>query len=172
MHSLPRIVTRSAQPYVAVARTVTDSVPRAVEAAFGELVRWMRENGIDADGPPFIRVPEVDRDGRPFSLEAALPVAAPAAVAPPEPIVAGELPAGRWATLLHIGPYCRERGPGLDDARLALVLWASAQGLVYSHATPRGEALVCCVDHLRVGPGVEPDHLRWQTELAYLLVES
>jgi hypothetical protein len=176
MHNQPRIVTRSAQPYVAVARAVTDSVARAAETAFGELVRWMREQGVAATGPPFIRVPEVDPSGLPFSLEAGLPVAAHAgAVDGPDGadgLVAGELPAGRWATLLHTGPYCRRRAPGIDDARLALVLWTARHGLTYGHPTPRGQALVCCVDHLRVGPGVEPDDTRWQTELAYLILDG
>jgi GyrI-like small molecule binding domain len=169
MRNQPRIVARPAQPYLAVARAVTDSVPGAVEAAFGQLVGWMGAHGVAAAGPPFIRVPEVDREGIPFALEAGLPTAA--LVPASDGIVAAELPAGRWATLLHVGPYCHDRGAGLDDARLSLVLWAADRGLTYSHPTPRGEALVCCVDHLRVGPGVEPDHLRWQTELAYLILE-
>jgi effector-binding domain-containing protein len=166
----PRVVTRSAQPYLAVARVVTDSVPRAVEAAFAELVRWMREQGVVPTGPPFIRVPEVDLHGQPLSLEAGLPVA-PGVVAA-DGVVAAELPAGRYATLVHVGPYCRRRGPGIDDARLTLVLWTARHGLTYGHPTPRGEALICCVDHLQVGPGVEPDRMRWQTELAYLLVDG
>jgi hypothetical protein len=171
MHNQPRIVTRSAQPYHAVARAVTESVARAADAAFAELAGWMGEEGISATGAPFIRVHEVDRAGIPFAIEAALPVADHAPDGP-HTVIADELPAGRWATLLHVGPYCRRRGPGIDDARLSLVRWTASQGLVYGHPTPRGEALVCCVDHLRVGPGVEPDHMRWQTELAYLILDA
>jgi GyrI-like small molecule binding domain len=166
----PRIVTRSAQPYLAVAREVTDGVAAAAEGAFAELVRWLGERGISPAGSPFIRVPEVDRAGLPFSLEAGLPVAP--GVPGGNRVIAGELPAGRYATLLHVGPYCRNRGPGIDDARLALVLWTARHGLVYGRPTPRGEALVCCVDHLRVGPGVEPDHACWRTELAYLILPA
>src|SRR4051794_18149636 len=169
MHTQPRIVPRSAQPYHAVARAVTDSVARAADAAFAELAGWTGEQGISATGAPFIRVHEVDRAGIPFAIEAGLPVAGHAAGAP---VIAGELPAGRWAPLLPVGPYCGIRGPGIDDARLRLVRWTASQGLAYGRPTPRGEALVCCVDHLRVGPGVEPDHMRWQTELAYLIVDA
>jgi hypothetical protein len=115
-------------------------------------------------------VPEVDSTGLPFSLEAGLPVAP--GVRGRDGVIAADLPAGRYATLLHVGPYCRRRGPGIDDARLALVLWTVRHGLVYGRPTPRGEALVCCVDHLRVGPGVERDHSRWQTELAYLILPT
>jgi GyrI-like small molecule binding domain len=170
MDNQPRIVTRSAQPYLAVAREVTDGVAAAVEGAFAELVRWLRERGIPPAGPPFIRVPEVDATGVPFSLEAGLPVAP--GIGGGNGVLAAELPAGRYATLLHVGPYCRNRGPGIDDARLKLVLWISRQGLVYGRPTPRGEALVCCVDHLRVGPGAERDHAHWQTELAYLILDA
>lgn len=35
----------------------------------------------------------------------------------------------------------------------------------------RGSSLPCCVEHYRVGPPMERDWTKWETELAYLVVE-
>lgn len=45
-------------------------------------------------------------------------------------------------------------------------------GIVYSHATDRGSALACCVEHFHVGPVEEPDFTKWETEFAYLIAEG
>jgi len=168
MRNQPRVVTRPAQPYLAVAREVTDGVAAAVGDGFAELVARLRRRGVPHAGRPFIRVAEVDRDGVPFAVELGIPVARGTRAG--GGVFSAELPPGRYLTLLYTGPYCRQRGAGIDDARLTLAVWAARHRLTYSHATPCGEALVCCVDHLIVGPDRERDHSRWQTELAYLIV--
>jgi hypothetical protein len=83
-----------------------------------------------------------------------------------------ELPAGRYLTMLHVGPYRSETERDLGDARATLIDWAERQGIVYALETERGLALPCAVDHLLVSPGTEPDFTKWETELAYLIVES
>lgn len=32
--------------------------------------------------------------------------------------------------------------------------------------------MTCCVEHFRVGPVDDPDHSKWETEFAYLIVED
>ena len=76
----------------------------------------------------------------------------------PERVQAGELPAGRWATFVHVGPYRSETEPDLAAGRATLEAWADAQGLT------RGDY----VEHYVKGPVKEPDHARWETELASL----
>lgn len=82
------------------------------------------------------------------------------------------LPAGRYVTLLHVGPYSSTTVPDLGAARAALEEWATKHGIVYSRQTDRGSALPGCVDHYRIGPAEEPDHSKWETELACLVVED
>ena len=109
----PRIEVRSEQPYLAIHRHVTDGVPAAVDSAFPELFAWLGERGIAPSGPPFMRFREVDPDGEPLELEVAAPV--DVAVGGPytgdAPVLADALPAGRYVTLLHVGPYRSEREP-------------------------------------------------------------
>jgi effector-binding domain-containing protein len=170
----PRIEVRPQQPYLAIHRHVTDGVPAAVDSAFPELFAWLGERGIAPSGPPFMRFREIDRDGEPLELEVAAPVdeAERGPYPGDAPVLADTLPAGRYLTLVHVGPYRSEREPDLAVARARLVGWAAERGLVYSHETDRGHAMTCCVEHFRVGPVDDPDHSKWETEFAYLIVEG
>jgi hypothetical protein len=166
----PQIEERPEQPYLAIHRHVTEGVPAAVDTAFPVLFAWLGERGIAPSGPPFMRFREIDGDGEPLELEVAAPVAAPVAV--DAPVLADTLPAGRYVTLLHVGPYRSRTEPDLAVARATLVRWAAERGLVYSHETDRGHAMACCVEHFRIGPVDDPDHTKWETEFAYLIVEG
>lgn len=166
----PQIQERAAQPYVAIACEVTDGVPAAVDPAFPELYGWLAEHGVVPAGPPFIRTLELDRAGEPLLLEVAAPVANPGAA--DDRVQAGALPAGRYVTFVHVGPYRSETVADLGAARAAVVAWMTDRGLTYSHATERGSALACCVEHFRVGPVEEPDFTKWETELTYLITEG
>jgi len=165
----PEIHERAAQPYLGIPREVTSGVPDAVDAAFPALFAWLGEHGAELSGPPFIRFHEVDGDGAPLALEVAVPVAAEL---PGDDLVrAGTLPAGRYVTLVHAGPYRSTTVPDLAATRERLHAWIAARGIVYGHETDRGMALPCCVEHLQVSPGTEPDFTKWRTELAYLIVD-
>jgi effector-binding domain-containing protein len=166
----PQIQNRPEQPYLAIACDVTDGVPAAVDDAFPELFGWLAEQGVVPAGPPFIRTNEVDRAGEPLQIEVAAPVANAAAV--DGRVHAGVLPAGRYVTSMHVGPYRSETLPDLGAARAALVGWMEENGIAYSRATDRGSALACCVEHFHVGPVEEPDFTKWETEFAYLIAEG
>jgi len=62
----PRIELRAPQPYLGIARQVTNGVPAAVDDAFPALYEWLSENGVSPAGPPFIRTLEIDGQGEPF----------------------------------------------------------------------------------------------------------
>jgi effector-binding domain-containing protein len=167
MTAQPQIEERAAQPYLGITRQVTHGVPAAVDQAFPALFAWLGRRGIEPAGPPFIRTREVDRRGEPLELDVAVPVAS-AAEGEGE-VRADVLPAGRYLTLLHVGPYRSETATDLGDARDALLRYADERGIVYSRATARGAALPCAVEQLRIGPVDTPDHATWETELAYLI---
>ena len=170
LNDMPEIQQRAAQPYLAIRREVTDGVPQAVDSAFPDLFASLGERGVKPAGPPFIRLLEIDRAGEPLELEVAVPVAG--TVSGNGRVQAGELPPGRYAVLLHVGPYRSETAADLDGARSELLNWMDQHGLRYSRETERGSAPACCADHFRIGPESQSDWSKWETLLTYLIVED
>jgi len=166
----PQIQQRDEQRYLAIRREVTNGIPAVVDQAFPQLFAWLGRHGAEPAGPPFIRYLEVDHAGEPLEIEVAAPVTGDA----PEDntVRADTLPAGRYATLLHTGPYRSEDVPDLGDAQAALRSWTEQQGIVTGRPSERGSSLPCCVEHYRIGPPMEQDWTKWETELAYLVVED
>lgn len=168
----PQIEKRDALPYLAIRCQVTDGVPAVVDRSFPQLFAWMDQHGVEPTGPPFIRYRELDHGGEPLEIEVAAPVAHEAEPHKDGPVRAGVLPAGRYATLLHTGPYRHDDVPDLGDAQAALRRWTERQGIVTSRPSERGSSLPCCVEHYKVGPPIEQDWTKWETELAYLVLDD
>ena len=166
----PQIQQRDEQRYLAIRREVTNGIPAVVDQAFPQLFAWLGQHGVEPAGPPFIRYLEVDANGEPLEIEVAAPVTGDA---PEDDTVrADTLPAGRYAALLHTGPYRSEDVRDLGDAHAALRSWTEQQGIVTGRPSERGSSLPCCVEHYRIGPPMEQDWTKWETELAYLVVED
>ncbi len=92
-------------------------------------------------------------------IELAVPVDAE----PPsdERVRGGVLPAGRYVTLLHVGPYDR-----LIDANAALQRWANDRGVAWRM---EGDSVWAGrIERYLTDPSRQPDPASWQTELAYL----
>jgi effector-binding domain-containing protein len=166
----PQIQQRDALPYLAIRCDVTNGIRAAVDRSFPQLFAWLGRQGVEPAGLPFIRYLEVDEAGEPLEIEVAVPVAEGAPEGD-DTVRAGSLPAGRYATLVHIGPYRSEEVPDLGAAQAALRSWTEQQGLVTALPSKRGSTLPCCVEHYRIGPPSEQDWTKWETELAYLVVE-
>lgn len=161
MHQ-PQITQRPAQSYVAIPVTVRmPNFAAAIDTGFPELFAWLAEHSLAPTGPPFIRYLRVDMDG-----ELAVELAAPVDGATPADgrVRGGELPAGRYVTLLHTGPY-----DGLLQANAAVQQWANDRGLGWAMdgSTWRGR-----VEHYLTNPADQPDSSQWRTEVAYLLADE
>ena len=167
----PQIEERNEQPYLGIRSQVTEGVAAVVDRSFPQLFAWLGRHGVEPAGPPFIRFHEIDHAGEPLEIEVAAPVAGGAAQ-DDDTVRAGVLPAGRYVTLLHSGPYRKEEVPDLGDAQAALRSWIEREGIACSRPSERGSLLPCYVEHYRVGPPIEKDWTKWETELAYLVVES
>jgi effector-binding domain-containing protein len=167
----PQIQERAEQPYLAIRSEVTNGLPAVVDRSFPQLFAWIGQHGVEPAGPPFIRYLEVDQAGEPLEIEVAAPISDDTAPPDDDTVRAATLPAGRYATLVHIGPYRHDDVPDLSDAQAALRSWTEQQGIVTGRPSERGAQLSCCVEHYRIGPPLEQDWTKWETELAYLVVE-
>ena len=166
--SEPQLSLREAQPYLGIRAAVPHGIRDFADNAFPELFGWAFENGVVPAGPPFLRYHEVDRAGEPLDVEAGVPVERPPEGANGR-TRAGALPAGRYLTAVHLGPYTSDALPDLLDARAELVRWARENEIVYARETERGLSFPCALERFVVGPVDDPDFTNWQTEFAYLI---
>ena len=94
------VTQRAAQPYVGVAGQVAMASLGSVADRIPEIFGWLAARGIAPAGPPFFRYNVIDME-RQLEVEAGVPVAS--AVDGDGRVQPGTLPAGRYATLLHVG---------------------------------------------------------------------
>lgn len=162
MSSAPEIVTRAEQPYVAVRARVTMTEIAAFARRLGEVFGWLDGHGLAPAGPPFFKYNVIDM-ARELEMEAGVPVAA--AVTGDDRVVAGVLPAGRYATLTHVGHPSE-----LMAATKALLDWAAEQGLTWD-VTPGADddRWACRLESYLTDPSQEPDMSKWVTQLAFKL---
>ena len=79
----------------------------------------------------------------------------------------GELPAGRYARLIHVGPY-----GGIRGATAALQQWIKHQGQALEiEPTPAGDRVAGWVEFYPTDPRAEPDQSRWVTEIIMKLAD-
>ena len=162
MSSAPEIETRAEQPYVAVRAKVTMGEIAAFARRFGEVFGWLDSHGLAPAGPPFFKYNVIDM-ARELEMEAGVPIAT--ATDGDDQIVAGVLPAGRYATLTHVGHPSE-----LMAATKALLDWAAEQGLTWD-VTPSedGDRWACRLENYLTDPDQEPDMSKWVTQLAFKL---
>ena len=162
MSSAPEIETRAEQPYVAVRAKVTMGEIAAFARRFGEVFGWLDSHGLVPAGPPFFKYNVIDM-ARELEMEAGVPIAT--VTDGDDQIVAGVLPAGRYATLTHVGHPSE-----LMAATKALLDWAAEQGLTWD-VTPSedGDRWACRLENYLTDPEQEPDMSKWVTQLAFKL---
>lgn len=162
MDAQPGINQRTEQPYVAIKTMATMRTLGQVAPPLHPEVRgWLRSRGVEVAGQPFFKYNVIDM-GQQLEVEAGFPVAAP--VTGEDKVIAGVLPAGRYATLWHTG-----HPKGLVGATGTLLNWAAQQGLAFDvTSTPDGERWGCRLEIYHDEPG--QDMSEWETELAFKLV--
>lgn len=158
MLTLPKIVDRDAQPYLAIKQQVTIPFDAVVDRVLPELFGWLGSHGVAPTGALFfkynsVKMPELE-------LEFGVPVA-PGTKGDAR-MVLGMLPAGRYATTTYTGPYDK-----LMDVNAVLIGWAKETGVDWdSHDTTESEAFACRMEIYLTDPADEPDPNKWQTEVA------
>jgi len=97
----PVVAERPAQPYVAIGAQVTmQTMDTILQPLQPQVLAWLRERDIPAAWPPFWKYNVIDMD-RVLEVEVGVPVTAP--VDGDDRVLAGMLPAGRYATLRYTG---------------------------------------------------------------------
>ena len=160
----PTIVQRAEQPYLGRRESISMTEFARVADHLPGMVARLAERGVPVAGPPFFRYRVIDMSAE-MVIEAGIPVAVP--VEPEPPAFVGTLPAGRYATVTHIGH------PGELMAVTAKLLdWGREQGLTWDMTpTPEGEVWGARLEILTTDPAEEPDMHKWQTVLMFRLAE-
>lgn len=162
MSAAPEIVPRAEQSYVAIRTRVTMADLGGLGARFAEVFAWLSARGVPPAGAPFFRYNVIDM-ARELEIDAGVPVAQ--AVEGDGHLVAGVLPAGRYATLTHIG-----HPAGLIEATKVLLDWAAGQDLKWDVAPgDGGERWGSRLEIYLTNPDQEPDMSKWATQLAFRL---
>jgi effector-binding domain-containing protein len=175
MPAEPHITQRPEQPYVAVTGRVTMSTFGAIVDRMPEVFAFLAAQGIAPAGPAFFKYNVIDME-RELEIEVGAPIAAAdagsdavtgLAGAPPEALHSGVLPAGRYATVTHVG-----HPDELVDATARLLDWANRQGLRWDMVdTPAGQRWTSRLELYHSDPKEEPDMAKWETELAFRLAD-
>jgi effector-binding domain-containing protein len=164
MSETPEIVTRAGQPYVAIRARVTMAELGGLAERLGEVFGWLGARGLAPAGAPFFKYDVIDM-ARELEMEAGVPVAA--AVDGDDHVVSGVLPAGRYATVTHVGHPSE-----LMEVTRALLEWAAEQGLGWDMSpADGGERWGCRLEIYLTDPSQEPDMNKWETQLAFRLAD-
>ena len=158
MLTLPKLVTREAQPYVGMRRTVTIPFGNVVEATMPKLFQWVGQHSVEPVGPPLFKYNVIDME-RGIELEFAVPTAR--LLTADDEVVVGTLPAGRYATLTLHGHYDK-----LMEATAALIGWARERGISWdSQMTAQGERFAGRFEVYPNDPREVPNPDDWETEI-------
>ena len=160
----PTIVQRDAQPYVGRRESITMTEFARVADHLPTMFGGLAERGVAITGPPFFRYRLIDMSAE-LVVEAGIPVAGPVEVE--EPTFTGTLPAGRYATVTHVG-----HPDELMAVTARLLDWAQDEGLEWDMSpTLEGEMWGCRLEILMTNPAEEPDMHKWETVLMFRLAE-
>jgi effector-binding domain-containing protein len=159
MLTLPKLVDRPAQPYVAIHVKVTIPFGDVIGRVMPELFDTLKTRGIEGSGPVFFKFNVVDMPR--LEIEFGVPVATP--VAGEGRLVAGVLPAGRYAELTYWGHY-----DDLIEVTGILIDWARARGIRWDSTTEAdGEHFASRLEIYPNSPDEEPDPQKWETILSF-----
>ncbi len=157
----PKIINRAEQPYVAIRSQVTMQEFGAgiIPQSFNEVAAWLQKQGKAPAGAPLIRYLVINMPGK-LDVEIGWPVAS--ALTGDGRVTAGILPAGRYASLVHTGPY-----PELVEATAALLKWAEEKGIHWDvQESANGDKFGSRFESYLTDSTQEPDPAKWETEIA------
>jgi RNA polymerase sigma-70 factor (ECF subfamily) len=158
------IVERDERPFVGITRTLTMQTIKEAADEIPRLTAWVSQHGLAPAGPPFLRYLVIDM-AKDMVLQAGVPLAEPAEV--DGEVEAGILPAGRYVTAVHTGPY-----EDLYGATTDLLRWAGERQLHFDkHPSDAGEVWASRLEWYETDPTELPDPATWVTRLEFRLAD-
>lgn len=163
----PTIEQRPAQPYAAIRLQVGIPFGDVLVPAWDKVHAWLAAQGL-SHGPSIIRYLTTDMSQK-LDIEVGL-VLEQDPPAGSDDVITGMLPAGKYATLLHTGPYDDD---GVYQANVTMVGWAKANQVAWKTSQINGvEWWGSRIEWYLSDPDVETDPTKYRTELAFLLAEE
>lgn len=145
----PRVVERAAQPYVAIRRQVDIPFGTIATKTMKQVAKAIKAQGIQGTGAAIFKYNIVVMP----ALEIEFGYETETLQTTSGELMAGTLPAGRYAELRFVGPYSR-----LYKVNGALIDWSRAQGLEFDmHTEADGDHFASRVEFYPNGPEDEPD---------------
>jgi hypothetical protein len=159
----PILRTGCAQPYVAIPVHANDKEWGNTTALVKEIILWISQSNLKIAGPLFYRYGIIDNAGKPFNLEVGFPVCT--AVRGDERIIAGVIPDGTFATLVHCG-----NPDNIDESFNKLQNWVNRQQLKWKTCRQNGcEAWAGRFEFQLTDTSVQPNINQWRTAIAVLI---
>jgi effector-binding domain-containing protein len=163
MIGTPKIDDRPEQLYMGIrTRVPFKGMFKVVDQLRKELSAWLKRQGVEPAGPPFLRYHVIDMAGE-MDIEYGIPVT----MAHPgnERVSASALPAGRYASLVYIGS-------GLAGNK-ALIEWALEHGIAWDRwDDATGDAFCSRYESFLTDPHIEPRKTKWEIEVAIKLADD
>lgn len=152
------IVEYPERHYVSVRKLITMTTFATVADRLMEVYGWLAQRGVEPVGAPFFRFNVIDMDGQ-LDVEAGWEIAEP--IEGEGEVVAGTLPAGRYASTTHIGH---------PDKLMGAIQALREEGLDFDMTQEAdGEHWGCRLEIYKTDPRVEPDWDKWAIELQFRL---
>jgi len=164
MLTLPKIVERKAQPYVAMRRKANIPFGAVIDATMPKLWQWIEDHRVEPTGPPFFKYNLIDM-AREMEIEFGAPTTT--LLEPDDQVVTGTLPAGRYATITHHGHY-----DNLMEVNAVLIGWVNQHGYKLDmEPTSEGERFASRIEIYPNDPREVPNPEDWETVLAFKLAD-
>lgn len=156
---------RAEQPYVSIPIEVTLKELGNASALVEEIFAWLGEKGVQPSGAPFYRYLVIGDTDKNFKLEVGVPIMSP--IFGDDRVITGTIPAGKYATLVHIGHPDR-----ISKSFNILEKWANENEVKWDNQM-EGEDEVWGgrFEYYLTDPAVEPDLEKWSTEIEYKIKE-
>jgi effector-binding domain-containing protein len=136
---------------------------KVVQKLFKEMTIWVKKQGVEPVGPPFLRFHVIDMQGE-MDIEVGFPVSE-VLTSSDERVKTGVIPAGRYASLIY-------SGSGFAGNK-ALVEWAKANKIAWDRWDDvKGDAFRSRYESYLTDPKVEPRKTKWEIEVAIKLADE
>jgi effector-binding domain-containing protein len=162
----PKVEDRAEQPYVGIRTQITmkEMGTGVVPRLLGEVFAWLGNHGVAPAGAPFMRFYVINMETK-LDIELGVPVAS--AVKGDDRVLAGVLPAGRYAALVYTGVKNGIKG------NKALIEWAVKNNIKWDRwDDENGDAFRSRYESYLTDPADEPDQAKWETEVAIRLADD